>query len=102
MGTWAAKPWDNDAAADWFGGIMDKTRLAARVEKALLLDLEEYFETVRAAAAVLVLLGHVYVWPIDDLDRHLELAASKLEEILKKREFGISGVSQMLFISNGV
>ena len=87
MGTWGNKPWDNDAAADWFGDTMDKTGLAKQVEETLQLDLDEYYEEVRAAAAVLVLLGHTYVWPVDDLDRHLELAASRLEEILEKDLF---------------
>jgi hypothetical protein len=87
MGTWANKPWDNDAAADWFGDTMDEIGLAKRVEETLQLDIEEHYEEVRAAAAVLVLLGHTYVWPIDDLDRHLELAAARLEEILDKDVF---------------
>ena len=39
-------------------------------------------DRVRAAAAVRVLPGHVYVWP-EDLERHLKPAMSRLEEILR-------------------
>jgi hypothetical protein len=87
MGTWGNKPWDNDAAANWFSDMISETGLAERVEKTLQLDVKEHYEEVRAAAALVVLLGHTYVWPIEDLDRHLELAASRLEEILAKDLF---------------
>lgn len=80
MGTWGHLPWDNDSAADWFGDTFDKTKLAQRVEAALNLG-DDYEDEIRAAAAVVLLLGHVYVWPINDLDRHLALAADRLEEI---------------------
>jgi uncharacterized protein DUF4259 len=87
MGAWGTKPWDNDDAADWFQILMDKTELPKYVEEALQFNIEDGLGdagAVRAAAAVLVLLGHTFVWPIDDLDRHLELAASRLEAILQK------------------
>ena len=38
----------------------------------------------RAAAAVLLLLGHNFVWPSDDLERHLTLAITRMEEIIAK------------------
>lgn len=81
MGTWERRPWDNDEAADWFGDTFDATKLAERVEATLNLDLESNHRQIRAAASVLIFLGRVYVWPIDDLHRQLELAASKLEAI---------------------
>jgi hypothetical protein len=84
MGIWGARPWDSDAAADWFGDLLSESGLAEQVERTLNLDIEDDFEEVRAAAAVLVLLGHNYVWPVEDLDRHLELAASRLEEIIDR------------------
>lgn len=28
MGTWDKLPWDNDAAADWFAELFEKTKLA--------------------------------------------------------------------------
>jgi hypothetical protein len=81
MGTWDLAPWDNDHAADWFGDTFDETKLAERVERTLGLDVVEHHRAIRAAASLLMFLGRPYVWPIEDLDRHLELAASKLEEM---------------------
>ncbi|MCC6420200.1 MAG: hypothetical protein IT429_18350 [Gemmataceae bacterium] len=82
MGAWGSAPWANDLAADWFDELFGTTRLAQRVEKALnYRDLEEYAPEIRAAAYILVALGRNYIWPVDDLDRHLKLAISKLEAI---------------------
>jgi hypothetical protein len=61
--------------------MFDATRLAKYVEETLQRDTEEYHEEIRAAAHMVVALGRVYIWPIDDLDNHLALAISKLEEI---------------------
>jgi hypothetical protein len=90
MGTWGHRPWDNDSAADWFGDTFADTKLAQRVEETLKLDIKGHAEQIRAAASLLVLLGHTYVWPIKDVDRHLELAATRLEEI---RQSGIHAES---------
>lgn len=81
MGVWGNLPWDNDAAADWFGGLFETTKLAKRVEDTLKLNVEDSHEEIRAAASVLLFLGRVYIWPVHDLDRHLTLAADRLEEI---------------------
>jgi Domain of unknown function (DUF4259) len=81
MGAWGKLPWENDGAADWFGDLFDKTKLAQEVEDTLKLDVEDSHEEIRAAASVLLSLGRVYVWPINDLDRHLTLAADRLEEV---------------------
>lgn len=82
MGTWDTKPWDNDTAADWFGGVFDETELREKVRAALELDLNEHQE-IRAAAHVLMSLGRTYVWPIDQLDSDLALAVERLTEIKK-------------------
>jgi len=86
MGTWGKLPWDNDGAADWFGDLFDKTNLAKHVEETLKLDVADFHEEVRAAASVVLLLGRVYTWPVSDLNRHLSLAADKLEEISRLDE----------------
>ena len=88
MGTWGTKPWQDDIAADWFGNMMDSTGLAKYVEKTMRQELDEddpysTASEIRAAASVLVLLGHVCVWT-EDLENHLKLAISRLEEILPK------------------
>jgi Domain of unknown function (DUF4259) len=74
MGAWGKLPWDNDGAADWFGELFEKTKLAERVEDTLRLDVDSHGE-IGAAASVLLFLGRVYIWPVHDLDRHLTLAA---------------------------
>ena len=82
MGAWGEAAWDNDAAADWYGDLFDRTKLAKRVEKTLKKkDVEEWADEIRAAAYLLVTLGRVYIWPIDDLERHLAAAVAKLEKI---------------------
>ena len=81
MGSWGVKPYENDSAADWFGGLWDECPLPAKVEETLKLDLEDYCEEIRAAAHVLLQLGHTYIWPVDSIDRHCDLAARRLEEI---------------------
>ena len=81
MGAWGKLPWENDGAADWFGDLFDKTKLAIEVEDTLKLHAATYHQEIRAAASVLLSLGRVYVWPIRDLQRHLALAAEKLEEV---------------------
>jgi hypothetical protein len=81
MGAWGDLPWDNDGAADWFGDLFETTKLAKRVEATLNLDVEDSYEEIRAAASILLFLGRAYIWPIHDLDRHLKLAADRLEEV---------------------
>lgn len=62
--------------------------LADRVEKALRLGARKHYCEIRAAAGVVLLLGHTYVWPSDCLRRHQLLAARRLEELLKEGIFG--------------
>ena len=81
MGAWGTAAWENDGADDWFSDTFDATGLARRVEETLNGDPEDEHEEIRAAAYLLVTLGRVYIWPVEDLERHLALAASKLEAI---------------------
>ena len=81
MGAWGEAAWENDGAADWFADMFEATGLAQRVEEALNGDPEDDHEEIRAAAYLLVSLGRNYIWPVEDLDRHLALAISKLEAI---------------------
>ena len=88
MGSWGTKPWDSDDAADWAARMMKETGLAKYVGETLQREISADFpgdaDEIRAAAAVLLLLGDRYVWPFDERDRHLKLAISRLEEILAK------------------
>lgn len=88
MGAWGDSAWDSDGAADWFADLFAASKLAARVEKTLKKkDIEEYAEQIRAAAYILVALGRVYIWPVDDLQRHLRLAIEKLEAISQHEDY---------------
>jgi len=80
MGAWGEHPVDNDTAADWFGDLMDKTKLPNQIEKALKSGEPEI---QRVAAWLLGRIGYTYVYDIDALEKHLALAIEKLEEILK-------------------
>jgi hypothetical protein len=81
MGAWDTLPWDNDKAADWYDELFDHTQLARKVEDTLKLDPEDSHEEIRAAASILLFLGRPYIWPIHDLNRHLQLAAESLEQV---------------------
>ncbi len=81
MGAWGYAPWDSDSAADWYGDLFDEVPLAAKVEEALKADPEECAEEIRAASALLIMLGRTYMWPIDDIDRHLKLAIEQMEKV---------------------
>ena len=90
MGTWDKLPWDNDAAADWFAELFEKAKLAKHVEDTLKLEVEKAHDEIRAAASVLLFLGRNYVWPVHDLDRHLALAANRLEQVSRVAEIAES------------
>lgn len=81
MGTWGYAAWQNDAALDWIDEFFSETKLASQVEKTLNSDPEEYHDEIRAAAYILAALGQDFIWPVNDLQRHLKLAIEKLEAI---------------------
>lgn len=87
MGAWGTAAWDNDSAADWFNDVIDATGLAGHVEEALNRDPVDDPDVIRAAAFLLVQLGRVYIWPVDDLDRHLALAVRQLEAVRELESF---------------
>jgi hypothetical protein len=82
MGCWGVKPFENDGAADWFGDLWDELAVPKKVEETLKLDVQDFHEEIRAAAYVLLQLGDTYRWPVHEIDRHCELAAKRLEEML--------------------
>lgn len=82
MGTWDKKPYDNDAAADWFAGLMDATKLRdAWVSKLSALDVHDEPEIARAAVWLFIQLGRVYVWPIETYKEDLQLAIATAEKL---------------------
>ena len=87
MGMWDVKPWDNDEAADWFGDLMDRTQLRQEWLKGIKADPAENPGVVRAAAALFVMLGRVYVWPIKTFDQDLELTIASLAPVVEAGEY---------------
>jgi hypothetical protein len=82
MGTWANDPWDNDDAADWYGDLMDRTKLREAWLEGIKQDPVDSPDVVRAAAALFVMLGRVYIWPIKDFDADLETAIAALSAVV--------------------
>ncbi|QEL14163.1 DUF4259 domain-containing protein [Limnoglobus roseus] len=85
MGSWGPEPWANDTASDWYDDLFEQTGFARRVEEAMRLDVSGDEETVRAAAYLVVVLARGTVWP-GDRRAVLELAASKLQEMLDRED----------------
>jgi hypothetical protein len=98
MGTWNNKPYDNDGAADWFAGLMDKSQLREHWLQSLKnCDLDDRPEIARAAVWVFIQLGHVYVWPIENYDHDLKLATSTAEALRNNEELTeAEGMSEAL------
>ena len=88
---WGEQPWDNDQAADWFAGLMEKTSLPEKVRTTLRLadkglD-EETTPLLRAAAWCVIQFGRVYVWPVNELEFDLQLAIRALDVVLQDEEY---------------
>jgi len=90
MGMWDIKPWDNDEAADWYGDLMDKTGLRAHWLEGINSHLTDEADTVRAAVGLFLMLGRVYIWPIDNYDEDLEVTIIKAECLLDVPEYSES------------
>ena len=87
MGMWALAPWDNDEAADWFGDLMDRTKLRETWLEGIGGDPSESPGVVRAAGALFVMLGRVYIWPIRNFDEDLERCIAALSGVAACDEY---------------
>lgn len=87
MGTWNFAPWDNDEAADWYGSFMDRTKLRDAWLDGIGKDPAESPAVVRAAGALFVMLGRVYIWPIETFDEDLEKAIAGLVSVTENDEY---------------
>ena len=87
MGMWDFKPWDNDGAADWFGDFMDNTEFRKHWIEGINQNPIDDPDEVRAAASLFVMLGRVYVWPIDQYDDDLELAIRQLKKTMESEKY---------------
>ncbi len=81
MTTWGSLPWQNDDAIFWFGQNIANSELVARVEETLQLPLQGNEAKLRAAAAVLILLGRSFLWSGPKFGKHMRLAITRLEEL---------------------
>lgn len=87
MKRWGLSPWENQAAASWVANINESKNSVTGVCDALHLDVSEYAEEVRAAAALLLMLIETGRWPVGKVEAGLELAISRLQEICDKNLF---------------
>ncbi len=90
MGFWGPRPYENDDAADWLRDLWMDFPVPERVEETLELDVSKNHAQIRAAIHVLLQLGDTYQWPIDCLDRHLQTAIERLEDILRAKVYSDS------------
>jgi hypothetical protein len=86
MGTWGARHWGNDAAADWFDEFFKKTNADRHVKQTLRLDPTDDADEIRAAVFVLLSLGRVYIWPLESLEECLQLASDRMSRILESMD----------------
>ena len=84
---WDFKPWDNDGAADWYGDLMDETNLRKSWLEGINEDPIDSPDIVRAAAGLFIMLGRVYIWPIDSFDEDLELTIVQLKKVENNEEY---------------
>ena len=79
--------WGVAEAADWYGDLMDRTKLRDRWLEGINEDAEDSPGVVRAAAALFVMLGRVYIWPIKTFDEDLEIAIAALSKVANTEEY---------------
>lgn len=84
---WDFKPWDNDGAADWYGDLMDNTQLRKLWLAGINEDPIDSPDVVRAAAGLFIMLGRIYIWPIDYYDNDLELSIKQLKKVSENEEY---------------
>jgi len=87
MGMWAYKPWDNDSAADWYADLMDNTQLRTQWLSGINSNTSDQADVVRAAVGLFIMLGRVYIWPIEHYDTDLGLAVKQAECLLSVPEY---------------
>jgi len=98
MGMWGIEPWDNDAAADLIGDLMDESSLrdiwAAKLAGAIE---EDEPEEIRACVWIFLQFGRTYVWPIDYIDEDLEVAITASEKLVNDPDLvDIEGMKEKL------
>jgi hypothetical protein len=83
MQRWGREPWANRAAALWLAELLDRDALQ-RIEDALRLDVVEFPDEIRAAAALLYHLDRAGCWPHGAADARLAHALALLERMQRE------------------
>jgi hypothetical protein len=81
MSTWGSDCWENDAAADWFMELFDRSSIVEYVDETLKLDPTGHWEEIRAAVFVMTQLARPYVWPQEHLERQIDSAVGSIDRI---------------------
>lgn len=93
MGSWGEKAYENDCAADWFGGVFGT--VSEKVQALLDLPVEKMlYPEYRAAAWMLTKIGRTFVYPPDVLDKHLSELHDRLQTIRNDKDWIDSWVDQ--------
>jgi hypothetical protein len=66
---------------------MDKANIRNYIMETLKLEIEDNFYKIHAAIGLFVMLGRVYIWPIEYFDNDLRNVITKANELLVESEF---------------
>ncbi len=94
-------PWNDPDASGWLTNLDSWKAVARMVEKTLALEPTQYPHRIRAAAAMVIMLGRRGVWPADsvrELDRVIDLARRQL--VLVKSYFTSEARARGNMLSN--
>jgi len=84
MGAWGENPQDNDTAADWYSTVLQDLGVERKIEKGLK---SKWHEERRAAADLVRRLGYCYIYDINLLDKHVQMAIDAIEGLIKDTEW---------------
>jgi len=87
MGSWGFSPLQNDAALDWLQQLFDESGLGSSIEASLNLNLHEYPDEIRVAAAFVNQLTSAGLWPHHSRAQFIELAILRLQQLLADKVF---------------
>jgi hypothetical protein len=101
MGTWGAKPWENDDASAWFDDFLDVTGIRDYVINTIHEEIDtitsESLQRIRAATCVFIMLGRSYIWPPETRKEDLALVLEKYRQLRDKTlEFQSPAISAMM------
>lgn len=84
MGDWSAEPWGSDEAADWFYKFWKTKDMQLAINDIYNFDPEdENYESIRAAAHVVISFGSPYSWPHNCIEKR-EATINKAIFILER------------------